>query len=265
MFEKYRSATLAGERPNSGWAEWSVEDMTDPKDKDAWYETNPSLGYHLTERAILDELGDDDLDANIQRLGYWTKQNLKSAISEAEWNALKVPKMPKLKGKLFAGIKYSKDNSNVTMSIAVKTDDDRIFLEAIDCREMRAGTAWIIAFLKEADVQKVAVDGANGQNLLAGDMKDSGLPVPIMPTVKEIITINAAFEQGIHDETICHNGQPSLTQAVGNCVKRAIGSNGGFGYKALKEKIEIGLLDSAAIAHWLCKETKELKPQRISY
>ena len=51
--------------------------MTDPRNKDAWYETNPSLGYHLKERAILDEIGEDDLDFNIQRLGFWTKQNLK--------------------------------------------------------------------------------------------------------------------------------------------------------------------------------------------
>ena len=51
---------LAGEAVNSGWAEWSVENETDPRDKESWYETNPSLGYHLTERAILDEIGTDD-------------------------------------------------------------------------------------------------------------------------------------------------------------------------------------------------------------
>lgn len=265
VFVKYRGATLAGENANAGWAEWSVEDLTDPRDRNAWYETNPSLGYHLKERAILDEIGDDDLDFNIQRLGFWTKQNLKSAISEAEWMQLKAPKMPKLKGKLFVGIKYSRTGDNVCMSIAAKTEDDQILLEAIDCRPTRAGTTWIIDFLKKADVRKVAVDGANGQNLLAGDMKEAGLKVPIMPTVKEVIVINAAFEQGIYEETICHMGQPSLVQAVGNCEKRAIGSNGGFGYKSLKEDIEISLLDSAAIAHWLCRETREAKPQRISY
>ena len=58
---------------------------------------------------------------------------------------------------------------------------------------------------------------------------------------------------------------PSLAQAVGNCEKRAIGSNGGFGYKALKEAIEISLLDAVAIAHWLCREAKEVRPQRVSY
>lgn len=265
VFVKYRASTLSGENTNAGWAEWSVEEITDPRDRDAWYETNPSLGYHLKERAILDEIGEDELDFNIQRLGYWTKQNLKSAISEAEWMELKAPKLPKLKGKLFAGIKYSRDGDNVCLAIAAKTEDDQIFVEEIDCRSTRSGTAWIVDFLRKADVRKVAVDGANGQNLLAGDMKDAGLKVPIMPTVKEIIVINAAFEQAIYEETICHMGQPSLVQAVGNCEKRAIGSNGGFGYKALKEDIEISLLDAVAIAHWLCREAKEVRPQRVSY
>lgn len=265
VFVKYRASTMAGENTNAGWAEWSVEDITDPRNKDAWYETNPSLGYHLKERAILDEIGEDDLDFNIQRLGYWTRQNLKSAISEAEWMQLKVQKMPKLKGKLFAGIKYGKDGSNVALSIAVKTTDRLIFVESIDCRPTRAGTGWIIDFLRQADIRKVAVDGANGQTILAGDMKEAGLKPPIMPTVKEIIAINAEFEKGIYEETICHMGQSSLAQAVSNCEKRAIGSNGGFGYKAQKEGIDISLLDSAAIAHWLAKETKEARVQRVSY
>lgn len=265
VFVKYRSTTLAGENTNAGWAEWSVDEKKDPRDKTAWYETNPSLGYHLKERAILDEIGEDADDFNIQRLGYWTKYNLKSAISEAEWMQLKAPKMPKLRGRLFAGIKYGKDGDNVALSIAAKTKDDQIFIEGIDCRPTRAGTGWIIDFLRQADIRKVAVDGANGQNLLAGDMKEAGLKTPILPTVKEIIVINAAFEQAIYEETICHMGQPSMVQAVSNCEKRAIGSNGGFGYKAIKEGVEIALMDSAAIAHWLAREAKEERKQRISY
>ena len=265
VFAKFRGVTLAGETEHAGWAEWSIEDLKSPRDKDAWYESNPSLGYHLKERAILDEIGEDELDFNIQRLGYWTKHNLKSAISEAEWMELKVPNMPELKGRLFAGVKYGKDGNNVSMSIAVKTTDGRIFVEAVDCRPSRAGTAWIIAFLKSANVRKVVVDGANGQTLLSSDMKEAGLKIPIMPTIKEIITANASFDQAIFEQTICHAGQPSLVQAVGNCEKRAIGSNGGFGYKSLKEGIDISLMDSAILAYWIAKETKEVKKQRVSY
>jgi len=62
-----------------------------------------------------------------------------------------------------------------------------------------------------------------------------------------------------------HNGQPSLTQAVSNCDKRAIGSSGGFGYKSLNSNIEIALMESAIFAYWSAEKTKERRKQVISY
>ena len=96
-------------------------------------------------------------------------------------------------------------------------------------------------------------------------MKEAGLKKPVLPTVKEIIVANAAFEQAICQRHVVHMGQPSLVQAVSNCEKRAIGSNGGFGYKSLNEDIDISLLDSVIYAYWKCSEDKERKKQTISY
>ena len=266
VFTKFRETTLSGGNENAGWAEWSVEKETDPKDKEAWYETNPSLGTILTERKILDEVGSDIVDFNIQRLGYWIRYNQKSAISKAEWNELKAAKPPELVGPLFVGIKYGHDGTNVVMSVAAKTKDGKVFVEAIDCREVRAGTDWIFKYLTTWKAKKVVIDGANGQQLLAAEMKEYGLKAPILPTVKEVIAANTAFEQGLYQDNIRHMAQPSLVNAVGNCEKRAIGSNGGFGYKAQKEGIEIALLDSVILAYWACSTTKEIKKkQRVSY
>lgn len=266
VFTKFRETTLSGGNENAGWAEWSVEKETDPKDKEAWYETNPSLGIILTERKILDEVGSDIVDFNIQRLGYWIRYNQKSAISKAEWNELKAAKPPELVGPLFVGIKYGHDGTNVVMSVAAKTKDGKVFVEAIDCREVRAGTDWIFKYLTTWKAKKVVIDGANGQQLLAAEMKEYGLKAPVLPTVKEIIAANTAFEQGLYQDNIRHMAQPSLVNAVGNCEKRAIGSNGGFGYKAQKEGIEIALLDSVILAYWACSTTKEIKKkQRVSY
>ena len=60
-------------------------------------------------------------------------------------------------------------------------------------------------------------------------------------------------------------GQPSLAQAASNCEKRAIGTNGGFGYKAQIEGVRIELLDSAILAYWQCAEGKQQRRQRASY
>ena len=88
---------------------------------------------------------------------------------------------------------------------------------------------------------------------------------PILPTVKEIITANAKWEQGIFQGIIRHNDQPSLTNVVTNCEKRLIGTQGGFGYKAQFEDMDIALMDSAILAAWSCSEIKVKSKQKVRY
>lgn len=265
VFLNMRNAALQGETEHTGWAEWSVDEMTDPRDKEAWYETNPSLGTILTERAITDEIGEDEIDFNIQRLGLFLRYNQKSAISKREWEDLQVRHLPKLVGKLFVGVKYGHDGNTVAVSIAAKTEDSRIFVEAIDCRTQRAGNGWILEFLAKASIEKTVVDGASGQQLLADEMKKRRIKAPALPTVKDVITANSAFYQAVNLKQLCHMGQPSLVQIVSNCEKRAIGTNGGFGFKSILDGASIELMDSMILAYWKCATAKERVKQKVGY
>ena len=268
VFRKFRSEVLKSGGREAGWAEWSVERETDPWDKESWYETNPSLGQGLSERTVASEIQDDVVDFNIQRLGLWIEYNLKSAFTKTEWERLKCEKLPELTGRLYVGIKYNKEASNVSMSIAARTQDGRIFVEAIDCRETRSGNAWIVQFLKSiaGHARRIIVDGASGQELLASELKDAKVQKPYMPTVKEVTAANAFFEAQVFGETICHMGQPSLCQIVENCDHRAIGSNGGFGYKSILEGADISILDSVILACWAAENFRD-KPsgQKMTY
>lgn len=265
VFTNYRKNCLFGKGKYSGWAEWSVSEEKEIDDVDAWYNSNPSMGYHLNERKIEAELGDDKLDHNVQRLGYWPEYNQKSAISETEWNELCVDSIPDLSGKLFVGVKYGQDGANVALSIAVRTVDERIFVETIDCQSVRNGNDWILDFVKRADVATIVVDGASGQKILDEELKKERMKSVILPTVKEIIVANSMWEQGIYQKTLCHAGQPSLKKITTNCEKRNIGSNGGFGYRSHFADMDISLMDSALLAHWACMTTKPKKKQKISY
>jgi len=266
VFQKYRDTVLTGKGYESAWEEWSVDELVeDVYNVDNWYETNPSLGSVLTERTIRAEITDDNVDFNIQRLGLWLKYNQKSAISKAEWKRLEIPTTPKLKGKLFVGIKYGRDDVNVAMSVAVRTETGEIFVESIDCRSVREGNAWIIKFLEQSDIAKTIVDGANGSQLLIKAARDNHVrPLPFVPKVPEIIQANAAFEQAVVSGGLVHRDQPAVEQIVSNCDKRTIGSNGGFGYKSIRDDCEVAILDSLLLAYWLCASHKE-KKQRISY
>ncbi|WP_271327977.1 DEAD/DEAH box helicase family protein [Lactococcus muris] len=265
VFTHFREKTLFGQSKYAGWAEWSVDAEKDINDVEAWYNSNPSMGYHLNERKIEAELGEDKLDHNIQRLGYWPKYNQKSAISESDWSALKLNRLPVLQGKLFVGIKYGNDGANVAMSVAVKTLSGKVFVEVIDAQSVRNGNQWIINFLKTADVAKVVIDGQSGQSILVQEMKDFGLKAPILPTVKEVINANSLWEQGIFQKSLAHMDQPSLTTVVTNSEKRNIGTSGGFGYKSQFDDMDISLMDSALLAHWACANTKPKKKQQVRY
>ena len=264
VFPKFRTRVLNGGAYASGWFEWSVDKITDPHDVDAWYETNPSLGYFLKERTIRSEITDDDIDFNIQRLGHWLKYNQKSAISKYEWDALKVDSLPKLKGKLFCGVKFGKDGCNVSLAIAVKTVD-KVFIEVIDCRPARSGVMWLVDFIRQADVGGIAIDGDNGGRILLDALKDARIRRAGMVKTGEFITANAMFEQAIANGTICHMEQPAVDQVINHCEKRAIGSHGGFGYQSQLEGADISILDSMILAHWLASESKAERKQLISY
>lgn len=264
IFAKMRDNVLAGAARNSGWAEWSVEDVTDPNDVEAWYMTNPSLGTVFTERSVSDEIGTDNIDFNIQRLGLWIRYNLHSAISESEWDALKVETLPDFASPMFCGVKFTSDS--VSLSVAIKTADGKTFVECVDRQDVRNGIGWITDFVIKAAPKKVVIDGANGQNALAEALKGAKVKTAYLPRVSDVITASAMFEPLVTSKKICHMGQPALKQSAANSEHRAIGTNGGFGYKSIKAGVDISLLESVVLAVWASEEFKEKQiKQKISY
>lgn len=267
VFVGMRRTVLSGRGEDSGWAEWSVYEVPkDLRDVEGWYATNPSLGTILRERTIRNEDVNNHLDFVIQRLGYWHTYELKSEISEADWMALKCRQLPAFKGKLFVGIRFGSNNENTSMSIAVRTDDGKIFLETIDCQSQATGFGWIVRFLQKARVQAVAVDGKGKSELLADALQQNGVHVNMtVLDTSQAVTAYSGFRQAIDEGTICHMGQPSVVQSVANCEKRMIGTNGAFGFRSIKEQVDVSIMESMALARWICSVTKERRKQRIGY
>ncbi len=266
VFPKFRKTVLQSESYASGWAEWSVPEISSVDDVDLWYETNPSMGYHLNERKVRAEIGDDSTDFNIQRLGLWIKYNQRSAISRNEWEALQVDKLPKLNGQLFAGVKFGIDGSNAALAVAARTNDGKIFCEVVGCRPTRAGMAWITNFLANADIRKTVIDGKTGTDVLLEAVKEEKIRHVDAVSVQEVIKANTIFDMALEQGTFVHMHQSSVTQVVTNCERRKIGANGGLGYQSSLDGADIALLDSMILAHWACSETKaEKKKQHVSY
>lgn len=123
----------------------------------------------------------------------------------------------------------------------------------------------MLNFIKKIDYAKIIVDGVIGEELLEEEFKKAGIKRYTFAKAKEVVAASADFEKGIFDATICHMPQNSLTQSVTNCEKRAIGTQGGFGFRSIRQGVEVTLLQSVALAYWLCDSSKDKKQQKISY
>ena len=266
VFVSYRKRTLSGNSPDGGWAEWSIYAKPENiMDVDLWYETNPSLGTLLKERTIRNEDVSNYLDFIIQRLGFWHSYELKSEITEEEWNTLKGKADPT--GKLYAAVKFGANGRNVSLSVAVKTRDGKTYVETVDCAPQSNGFAWIVSFITKAEIEKVVIDGKGKTDMLVEALKQNGVKEKaiLIPTSAEAITAYATFRQAISEESIRHAGQPSVTQAISNCEKRLIGSNGAFGFRSMRDEVDISIVESLAFACWICMTTKEKRRQKIGY
>ena len=163
-------------------------------------------------------------------------------------------------------MKYSKNTPNVSLAVAVKTADERVFVEAIDCRSIREGNSWIISFLQNPHAVSVVIDGAGNQDILKEEMTAAEVECrAILPKVGDVIEANTLFEKQLFSGLVCHTGQPSLAQAASTCEHRPIGSGGGFGYFSNNDKIDAGLLEAVSLAHWQCAMNRELPVQEITY
>lgn len=270
VFRDYRDNVLEGSLADCGWSEWSVQEMSDPEDRDLWYETNPALGARIRERTVVAEIGktdDKNVDFNIQRLGLWLRENQQSAIQKDDWDKTLISSMPKLTGQMCVGIKYRKNGMTVSVAVAVKTSDDHIFTEVVNCLPVRESTDWIVRFLKKSQskLNKVVIDGANGQQIMEDAMKTEKIKGCVFPKVAEVIAANALFEKNIFDRKLVRMDQPSLTQVVTNCEKRRIGSNGGFGYQAMYAEMDDSLMDAVILATWAVLEFPPRRTQKVYY
>lgn len=266
VFLDYRQATLEGGNDDCLWAEWSVPNLSDAHDPELWYLTNPSLGTILTERTIRNELGKDQVDDNIQRLGLWLTYSKRSAIIRQDWERCIPETLPELENppRLFFGVKYGR-SENVSLAVAVKTADGKIFTEAIDCRPVRDGNGWIIAYLRNPHTENVCVDGGGNNAVLLAEMQDAGIECgAFLMKTSQVSEANAKFEQQLFSGAVRHMNQPALAQAAENCEHRAI-TGGGFGYVSVLSGADISLLEATAFAVWQCASAKEPAEMVITY
>lgn len=256
VFIRARRNILAGKADNFCWQEWSVENITATDDVDAWYETNPSLGYFLSLKAIKAESTTMSQDSfNKMRLGWYAGLDAQRLFTDEEWNelavqAVKLPEEPEL----VYSVKFAPDRSAVTLAVGVVMGE-KIHVEVIERKRMSDGIAWLVRWLLDRwrKANKIIIDGAAGQGLLVEELIRSEKRIAkrlLTPNVKEAGSAYASFYQAIQDKMLTHYNQPILNSAIRTCKRRDIGKDGMFGYAPLNPNIQMDPVDAVAFAYY---------------
>lgn len=264
VFLRARRNVLQG-KSDICWQEWSVENITDNHDEDAWYETNPSLGYLVTEKAVRAESNTMSQDSfNKMRLGWIPGLDAKRVFTDEEWNelavqAVKLPEEPEL----VYSVKFAPDRSAVTLAVGVVMGE-KIHVEVIERKRMSDGIAWLVRWLLDRwrKANKIIIDGAAGQGLLVEELIRSEKRIAkrlLTPNVKEAGSAYASFYQAIQDKMLTHYNQPILNSAIRTCKRRDIGKDGMFGYAPLNPNIQMDPVDAVAFAYYGANRFKGVK------
>lgn len=269
VFLRMRKNVLDGKTTEICWQEWSVETITDPKDKDAWYATNPSLGHFLMESAVKGEAGSLAVDSfNKMRLGWIAGIENMRAISDELWTPLAVQKveLPE-EPTLVYSVKFAPDGSSVSLAVGVQLATG-VHVEIVERKQMSAGTQWLVEWLLQRRKVpcKIIIDGASGTQLLVEELVRSDRKMSkliLTPNTKEAGAAYASFMSAIEQGLLSHYDQPALNLSIRTVKKRSIGKDGMFGYASMNPDIQSDPTEAAAFAYYgVTRFGGEKKPEK---
>lgn len=272
VFKRNRASALGANPPaRSTWAEWSAESGP-PRDKprfadvlDLVYQTNPSMGYTLSEDFTETEFANADaLGFWTERLGWWSEQSAAAAIPASEWAACAIgrDKVPR-HGKKAFGVKFSPDGSSVALVGCLMPEDAPAHVELVGTGSMADGIKWLTDILCAPDMDEttaaVAVDGRNGSGALLTALADFYPRQALMvPGSRGVQTAAALFLQAVHTGRktggLTHwksEKQAALDESARESIRRPIGSDGGWGFGGEKS----APVEAAALAYWAARTT----------
>lgn len=259
VFIRIRGKVLDGLAEDICWQEWSIAELTTNDDEDAWYDANPSLGYHLMRSAVIKESKQMANDSfNKMRLGWIAGVKSQRAISDDAWNALIVSSVKLAPGYSHVySIKFAPDRSSVSLAIGVNMGDRTVHVELIERKALSEGTGWITRWLMQDQrwkkCAKIIIDGAAGTQLLLEELIRSEPKMSkkiLTPNVKEAGAAYAGFSQAIKDGSLTHFNQPGLNISIRTVKRRDIGRDGMYGFASMNSEIQSDPTEAAAFAHY---------------
>lgn len=272
VYEGIRNKALSRTSRRLVWHEWSIDHIPcEADDEDGLVDLardyNPSMGVLISEDTVRGEVEQMSIDDFArERLGYWLSRKAagERAIGPEAWDACRADG-PMDGGKLAFGVRFTPDGRAVAVSWARAERGGGSYVELYDVTNARAGTGPIAEMLLRHmdEVAAVCVDGKAGVDALVRRLVDGGYPkrAIIEATTSTAMSANAMLKDEVESGTLSHIDSPALDASASGCLRREIGSGGGWGF-ADGPDCPACPVESAALALYAAR-TARRDPRRV--
>jgi phage terminase large subunit-like protein len=263
-FRERGLAAAAGADDSIGWFEWSAEPGAAVDDKDAWYQSNPSLGWTVHEDNIKDSLSDREDIFRTEILCQFVSM-INPVISEAEWKKCKDETVKLDKGKdTWMAIDLSPDRKHGALVAGQRLDGDRFMVAllqtwfnpvSIDDKQMANDLAvWVRKF----PVNYVAYSKSTAA-AVAARLSPAGIPVYEINSPDYQQSCDE-FVSAVASSRLVHAGQEEMDKQVLSAVKLQRGDGGWvMGRKA--SGIICGGVAASMVTHFATRAETEVDIQ----
>ena len=245
VFERLRTLGIEGRETRIAYLEWSA-DRGDPiDDPETWAKANPAYGTRIGYEAIAAELASmSEEQFRVERLGMWPEYGRhEPVIKSSAWRDLRAHCVD-LGAPTALGVDMSHGRD---ISIGACWNEG----ESAHIEEVWSGAspAEAVEFIAERANRRmpVVIDSASPAAALVPELRARRVNVKVS-TAGDMATACGMFEDRANAQTLSHDGQDSVTDALAGARKRPIRDAGGWGWDRRDSTVSIYPLVAVTLA-----------------
>ncbi len=257
-----------------GIFEWSAPPDADIRDRDAWAQAMPSLGYTVTERAVAGALAKTTVDGfKTEYLCQWVTSAINPPFPHGSWDAGRdEDSVIAPDAQVTFGVDVSADRRRAAICACGMRSDRSYHVELI---AYQTGQEWLVGWFRDvAAGQKVrvALQGRGAPVSALADVLDAIDGVEVIKCEgKELAAycgrtwdgVASNTEKDLNAPAIHHRTQAALDLAAALATTRPMG-DGGYVWDRHKSSEDISPLVAMTMAYGLATRVEE-KPKESAY
>jgi len=252
VFTRIRKAALAKTSTSLAWAEWGAEIGDDPALEETRAKANPAWSTRINHDVV-----DGEYDTYtprqfaLERLGIWLDggDRMPPAIDPEAFAALKA--IPPDAGSIAYGIKFSPDGARMSFAVALRADNEPVFVEVLGSEPTSIGLGTLVGLLASSwrDCDSIVIDGKGLSGALVERLLEAGVISRRIsrPTWDSIVTANTALVELVRDGGLAHSGQEGLQLSVAGAAREERGRTG-WGFRPNAPDVDVTPVEAVALA-----------------